>query len=430
MLAGATTEVAEIANRPGFAWSDTELSDTLTQLQTLRTRVTAAIAGLAHEARGRDLPHQHGAASAVSWLRDLLRISPSDARSLLALGTLLDQRPTLADALAAGHVNDGQALAIGRVLREVTPNESHPADTADAESNVAFDAPAVDKVETILIGFATEFEPTLLRRLGERALSYVDPDWADRQLRDRLDREQRHARARRGFTISPDGLGGMRLTGILDVEGAAIVTAAIDPLSAPARGADGPDLRTPAARRADALIDVCRIALAAGGLPDDGGQPPQLAVTVDFEALRRGTGIGHLDTGHRLSPTTVRRIACGARLLPAVFGTAAVPIDLGRSRRLFAGAARHAVLLRDGGCAFPGCTRPPRWTDIHHIVAWFDGGLTDLDNGVALCPHHHRVIHHSDWTVRLGSDRRPEFIPPPHIDPHQRPRRNPYHDRR
>src|SRR5262245_53363598 len=94
------------------------------------------------------------------------------------------------------------------------------------------------------------------------------------------------------------------------------------------------------------------------------------------------------------------------------------------------GAARQGVLARDGGCAFPGCDRPPRWTDVHHIVSWVDGGATDLDNGVALCGHHHRLIHHSDWKVRLAPDRRPEFIPPPHIDPDQRPRRNAYHPRR
>jgi hypothetical protein len=178
------------------------------------------------------------------------------------------------------------------------------------------------------------------------------------------------------------------------------------------------------------LVDVCRIALASGGLPDNGGQPPQLNVTVDFDALRREVAVGHLDTGQSLSPSVVRRIACDAQVLPAVLDGASVPIDLGRARRLYSGAARQAILLRDGGCAFPGCDRPPRWTQIHHIVSWLDGGSTDRDNGVALCTHHHRLIHHSDWTVRRGRDGRPEFIPPRYVDPRQRPQRNPYHDRR
>jgi len=66
---------------------------------------------------------------------------------------------------------------------------------------------------------------------------------------------------------------------------------------------------------------------------------------------------------------------------------------------------------------------------VYHIIFWARGGRTDRDNGVALCGHHHRIIHCEAWNVRIGSDGRPEFIPPPHIDPEQRPRRNPYHDR-
>jgi hypothetical protein len=50
-------------------------------------------------------------------------------------------------------------------------------------------------------------------------------------------------------------------------------------------------------------------------------------------------------------------------------------------------------------------------------------------NGVLLCRRHHQVIHRGDWMVRLGADQLPEFIPPTHIDPAQRPRRNLYHRR-
>src|SRR5262249_9492421 len=124
-----------------------------------------------------------------------------------------------------------------------------------------------------------------------------------------------------------------------------------------------------------------------------------------------------------------RKLACDAQILPVVLGGASVPIDLGRTRRLFIGAARQAVLLRDGGCGFPGCDRPPRWADIHHITPWAEGGRTPRDNAVAWCSYHHRQVHHGGWTVQIGPDKRPEFIPPTHVDPAQRPRRNPYHPR-
>jgi hypothetical protein len=164
-------------------------------------------------------------------------------------------------------------------------------------------------------------------------------------------------------------------------------------------------------------------------LPDNGGQRPQVVVTVPFDLLDQQLGIGMLDTGGRLSPTQVRQLACDAQLIPAVLGGDGQVLDLGRTRRLITGALRRALEVRDRGCAFPGCDRPPRWCDGHHIAAWVDGGPTTLDNSVLLCGHHHRIIHRGHWIVRLGADGLPEFIPPTYIDPQQRPRRNLYHHR-
>ena len=412
-LAMVASTVAAFAARPAFALPDTQLRSSLGRLQQIATVVAGAMAGIVEEASGRDLPHADGAASTVAWLRDLLRITAGDANRLITLGQLIDHRPAVAAAVESGQVNPAQALAIGRVLDDVPADEPI----------------IVDKVEAILIDHATQFEPKILHQLGERALAHINPDLADARLRDRLDREDKHARQRRGLTLAPDGLGGTRLTGILDIEGAAIIAAAIEPLATPVRGHDGPDLRTAAARRADALIEVCRLALRTGELPATGGQPAQVTVTIDLKALQRDVAIGQLDTGALLTPEATRRIACDAHILPAILNGASVPIDIGRVRRPFTGAARTAVLLRDGGCAFPGCDRPPRWTDVHHIVFWAHGGGTDRDNGVALCRHHHCLIHQNQWTVRLGPNRRPEFLPPAYIDPDRRPRRNPYHAR-
>ena len=188
---------------------------------------------------------------------------------MITLGQLTDHRPVIAAAVGSGTVNPAQALAIGHVLDDVAPED-----------------PAIlDKVEAILIDHATQFEPAILRRLGERALAHIQPDLADARLRDRLDREERHAHQRRGITLAPDGLGATRISGLLDTEGAAIIAAAIEPLTRPVRDDTGPDHRSAPARRADALIEVCRIALAAGGLPEHGGTPPQLNVTVNLDAL-------------------------------------------------------------------------------------------------------------------------------------------------
>jgi hypothetical protein len=177
------------------------------------------------------------------------------------------------------------------------------------------------------------------------------------------------------------------------------------------------------------LVEVCRLVLAGGELPDNGGDRPQVVVTVPFDPLRHAFGAGVVDTGDRLSADTARRLACDARILPAVLDGAGHPLDLGRERRLFTGPLRRALVLRDGGCAFPGCDRPPRWCDGHHVIHWADGGATSLANAVLLCGHHHRLIHdpRAGWAVHLAADARPTFVPPAWLDPRRLPRRNAFH---
>ncbi len=93
-----------------------------------------------------------------------------------------------------------------------------------------------------------------------------------------------------------------------------------------------------------------------------------------------------------------------------VLGSDSQPLDLGRTSYAPTAGLRKAVLLRDRHrCRTPGCGAKPR--HIHHIVHWAHGGLTDLDNLVALCGYCHRSIHAgtSPWTVTAVEGGRPEF---------------------
>jgi len=133
---------------------------------------------------------------------------------------------------------------------------------------------------------------------------------------------------------------------------------------------------------------------------------------------------GVLDTGEQLSAAAVRRLACDAQILPYVLGTRSQVLDVGRASRLVTPGIWLALLARDRHCAFPGCRRPPTACDAHHLRHWVDGGPTSLDNLVLLCRTHHTMLHTTPWLVRLHpEDHRPEFIPPPHLDPQRRPRR-------
>ena len=179
-----------------------------------------------------------------------------------------------------------------------------------------------------------------LRVLGARALAHAAPEVADEADRKALEGAEERALQRRGLHLSPDGLGGVTVRGSLDSEAAAIVRAALDPLTAPVRPPDGGlDGRSAPQRRADALVEICRAVLGTDLLSTAGGEPIQLVITTGLDPLTRALGVGTLDTGVRLSPDVVRRLACDATVLPAILGGQSQVLDLGRQRRLFTGAA-------------------------------------------------------------------------------------------
>jgi Domain of unknown function (DUF222) len=436
----------------------------------LEQRLTAMKLALVAEVEGRALAAEQGASSTAAWLRERFRISPGAATRMVRLSRLVDTSG--GEALSDGVVNAEQLAAIDTAVTAI------PAEHRSAASQY-------------LVEQAVVFGPRELGRLGQRVFEVVAPEEAARRELSALERaEQRAYRDRALWLTDLPGQAQVRLSGVLCQEDAAAVRAALDPLCAPRRdGAGDPETRSPCQRRADALVEVCRLALAAGELPDNGGDRPQVVVTIPFTALRdqvgagmlrplrthtdtstdpdtgvgsgvptgdpsptaavagsgpnltgsapppfgadvTAAGVGMLDDASALTAAAVRRLACDAAILPAVLGGQGQVLDVGRQRRTFTGPLRRALVLRDGGCAFPGCDRPARWADGHHIRHWADGGTTCLNNAVLLCGYHHRVIHQDRWQVRINAgDGLPEFLPPAHLDPIQQPRRNIYHRR-
>jgi 5-methylcytosine-specific restriction protein A len=117
-------------------------------------------------------------------------------------------------------------------------------------------------------------------------------------------------------------------------------------------------------------------------------------------------------------------LACECGIIPVTLDATGEPLDIGRATRVIPIALRRAVAVRDHGCAYPGCHRPPVFCDVHHCQAWENGGDTALHNCVMLCRTHHRIVHSAGWTVQIRQGR-PEFIPPQFIDRQQTIRRRP-----
>ena len=233
-----------------------------------------------------------------------------------------------------------------------------------------------------MVKAASQLDPVQLRAAGQHLLSTIDPARAEQHEREALERAEKRAARERFFTLTPLGDGRTRVSGIVGDEAAAIMRAAMDPLCRPA---DPHDHRTAAQRRADAMRDICEFALSSGWLPGNRGEKSTITVTVAYDVANHELRDGILDSGEKLSAETVRRMACDAGIIPAVLDSHGMPLDLGREKRLFQGALRRMLELRDGGCAFPGCERPPKWCDAHHPIHWSKGGKTCLANGVLLC---------------------------------------------
>ena len=87
-------------------------------------------------------------------------------------------------------------------------------------------------------------------------------------------------------------------------------------------------------------------------------------------------------------------------------------VDVGRSERVVPGATRRALNVRDKGCRWPGCDRTASWTAAHHVIHWTHGGLTDLNNLVLLCAHHHWSVHDGGWDLAWAGDRTLLTVPP------------------
>lgn len=155
------------------------------------------------------------------------------------------------------------------------------------------------------------------------------------------------------------------------------------------------------ARRADALGRIAESFLKHGAQALSGGERHQIVVHVDAQALRDGCeGRCELENGPSLPVETARRLACDASIVSVLEDARGEPLDVGRKTRSIPPALRRALVARDRGCRFPGCSNT-RYVDAHHIRHWAHGGETKLSNLVQLCRFHHRQVHEGRVMVQL-----------------------------
>ena len=369
----------------------------------------------------------------------------------------------------------GTSARVGRLLREAATDGSPDPSTgevlaasrpwlADVARGVAEARLSVAAAEAIGSGLGRptdDIGPAALAAAARELIALaasLDPDRLyrrARQLRDDLDtagvadRENARylSRGLRHFDL-PNGMG--RLTWDLDPATNAVVKQIFERATGPRRGGvrfvSGENKekadRILADPRSTAQLasDVFLALLQAGSDADSsqllgsGAASVRILVTVGelggrvegvegvVSAAGSRDGVGHIEgEADPISRASVEQYICSGTQTPILFSSDGQPLDVGREQRLFTPKQRIALAARDGGCIVGVCGRPPNQTEAHHIRFWDrDGGATNVEDGVLLCPFRHKLFHNNHWEIeRVGAAYL--LIPPVGIDPQQRP---------
>jgi len=305
----------------------------------------------------------------------------------------------------------------------------------------------VEEAERWLVDAAGTYNPKQLRVLGRRILEVIAPHISEAAEAKLLQQEEAAAESKTSLTMKPVGDGTTRITGVVADAVAHRLRTYLEAFAQPRLASPA----TQAVKRSRLLGEAFGELLEAFDstrLPLHGGDATTVIITIPLTDLQRdltaagltsagltgtgplgggtgaggGVGVGVAELGpdfggsyrgnqagpagwgsggDKITATQARRLACTAGIIPAVLGGKGEILDLGRRKRLFSPGQRKALRLRDRHCRAEGCTVPATWCEAHHKTPWSHGGTTDLNNGVLLCSHHHRVIHdpnyHHEW---------------------------------
>ena len=373
---------------------DDALLAALDQAEWAIRRARAQFAAVTAEAARRDLPARDGLRSLRSWLAHRYRLTPADAAGRVRDAALVET-PGFAAPMRGAALSDSQVDALAR-----------------ARANPRCGAELTDAAE-VLVEQSQQLTGTQFRAAvahWERLADTSGPE---------PDPEITHQRRCASWLQGPDGTWQLRAR-FAAAQGAALVEhleAHLQTAFAEDRDQAGPDAplaRSGPQRRADVLADAI---VRAADSHRSTGTECIVNIVVDHDTftqhLRAALGLEPHGTVTGPARDRICRTTSGAELHPddavaaaieghvrrVVFDSAGVVVDLGRTRRLFTGAARRALDLSTEGCVWAGCHTPLRWCQGDHIQPWHRAGPTDQTNGGLLCARHNRMRNHG-WSTR------------------------------
>jgi hypothetical protein len=325
---------------------------------------------------------EQGSVSPIDWIRHHCRMSSGAVWNSLAVGQHLAELPRSIEAVESAEIGYTHLAVMARTAQAVEGSST-----------------AAPFEEGELLEKARESSVGRLWYFCHHLRHATDPE--------AFTAEQNRATEARTLKMSTYEDGSLAIEGWIDSVGGAVVRSALEPLAQPHGDHDE---RGREHRNADAFVEVCSHAQDAGVLP----QRPHLQVTASLDTLRglAGSPAGDMEYSLPVSSKTVQRLACDGTITRVVLAPESVVIDVGRARRVVAGAMRRALNARDGHCKWPRCDRPASWSDAHHVVHWTNGGETDLANMILLCHRHHWMAHEGGWQLVRTAEGEVLAVPP------------------
>ena len=300
-----------------------------------------------------------GFPNTVAFLKAECNLGTAAAMEVLSVARQLHRLPQVEAAAEGGVIGFQQAAVI-------------------AESAERLGAESLLPHQPRLLAKAEELDPGRLRLEVKQVEIEVDAD--------RVKRETEWLYRSRRLFVNTMRDGRVRLDGILDPEGGAVLKTALGAAMGP-RTKD--ESRSEEQRRADGLVDLAKRALEGREFGQTGCQRPHLNVVVDLDG-----GSAAIERLGPIAKETIDRLLCDC----------ALSVNGSQERRTFSAPLRRSLAGRHRHCQWPGgCDRPAEWCDGHHLHHVAHGGKTIIANGVLLCGFHHRLVHEGGWQlVREG----------------------------
>jgi hypothetical protein len=317
-----------------------------------------------------------GSRIAASWLMGHCRLPKPAAKAQVHLARTLRHLPACEEAWLTGDISVAHVRTLVAARRVAT------------EVDLVRD-------EAMLVGYAKDLQFRDFSKAVDYWVQLADPEGADDEGQHQLDC--------RSLFVSQSYRDMWALDGQMDPVGGGIFAKQLFRIEeelfkadwAEAKAHLGRDphhselARTPRQRRADALVEM---AIRSAAVPADARRPePLITVLVDWPTF--SGRICELANGTVVTPGAVVPWLRAAWVERIVFHSPSRKIDVGVARRLFTGATRRAVEVRDRECFHPSCDADGDHCQVDHIIPYSAGGPTTVDNGRLACGFHNRLRH-------------------------------------